>query len=383
MAVITQYFPTSIQPWAGHSAYQTLRFLARACEVKVFYPEVRYPRRLTPTTGRKTALDSGYRPEGVAVEYIPYLALPAISRPMNGWMAARQLLPAVRSFQPEIILNYVVYPDGYAALRVGQALKVPVVLTAIGSDLNRISDPLCGVLTRKTLREADAAITVSRDLKKTAISLGSAEGRTHAILNGCDTSVFHNRDKGEARAALRIDPAEEMVLYVGRLDVRKGLRELIEAVSILRERRPKLHCYLVGDGSDHALLVEAIAKAGVGACVQLMPACRTDGIAEWMAAADVVTLPSYKEGCPNVVIEALAAGRPVVATNVGGIPELMDESCGRLIPAMDAAALARGLDEVLSVAWPADEIAGTHNRGWGDVSQDVERVLRGVLAAHG
>jgi teichuronic acid biosynthesis glycosyltransferase TuaC len=379
IAVITQYFPTSEQPWAGHSAYQTLRWLARRNEVKVFYPAVRYPKRLTPTTGQKSRLDVGYRPEGVEVEYIPYPALPAVSRPLNGWVASGRLLPYVRRFGPEIILNYVVYPDGYAALRVGKALGVPVVVTAIGSDLNRIPDPLCGALTRKTLRESDAVITVSGDLRKTAILLGADAGKSHAILNGCDTSVFFNRDKGEARAALGIDPSEEVVTYVGRMDVRKGLRELIEAVASLHEKRPRLRCYLVGDGSDEGVLRELIAQKGASEYVRLMPPCRTDGVAQWMAAADLVTLPSYKEGCPNVVLEALAAGRPVVASNVGGIPELMDDSSGRLVPAMDAGALAVALDEVLAAKWSGDEIATRHQRGWDDVARDVEQVLESVM----
>ena len=99
IAVITQYFPTSGQPWAGHSAYQTLRWLAQWNEVKVFYPAVRYPKRLTPATGLKTRLDVGYRPDGVDVEYIPYPALPAVSRPLNGWVASGRLLPHVRRFR--------------------------------------------------------------------------------------------------------------------------------------------------------------------------------------------------------------------------------------------------------------------------------------------
>ena len=255
-----------------------------------------------------------------------------------------------------------------------------MVVTAIGSDLNRISDPLCGVLTRKTLRESDAVITVSRDLRKTAILLGADSGRTHAILNGCDTSVFFNRDKGEARAALQIDPKEEVVAYVGRMDVRKGLRELIEAVVSLHARRPKLRCYLVGDGSDEGALRELVAQKDAGEYVKLMPPCKTDGVALWMAAADLVTLPSYKEGCPNVVLEALAAGRPVVASNVGGIPELMDDTSGRLVPAMDSSALATALDQVLTAEWSGDEIAKRHQRGWADVAEDVRGVLEGVLA---
>ncbi|HMH13260.1 MAG TPA: glycosyltransferase [Edaphobacter sp.] len=383
IAVITQYFPTSVQPWAGHSAYQTLRYLAQWNEVKVFYPAVRYPELLTPATGQKTRLDAAYRPGGVDVAYVPYPALPGVSRPLNGWVAAGRLLPHVRRFGPEIILNYVVYPDGYAALRVGKALKVPVVVTAIGSDLNRIPDPLCGALTRKTLRESDAVITVSGDLRKTAILLGADAGKSHAILNGCDTSIFFNQNKGEARAALGINSDEEVVAYVGRMDVRKGLRELIEAVSSLHERRPRLRCYLVGDGSDEGVLRELIAQKKAGEYVKLVPPCKTDGVAQWMAAADLVTLPSYKEGCPNVVLEALAAGRPVVASDVGGIPELMDDSSGRLVPAIDSSALAVALDEVLATEWSGDEIAKRHQRGWAEVARDVQGVLESVLAGHG
>jgi teichuronic acid biosynthesis glycosyltransferase TuaC len=94
-----------------------------------------------------------------------------------------------------------------------------------------------------------------------------------------------------------------------------------------------------------------------------------------------VTLPSYREGCPNVVIEALASGRPVVASNVGGIPELMDARSGRLVPAMDAKALKVALDEVLAETWDAAEISGRHSRSWSDVADAVEEVLEKVLSA--
>ena len=377
IAVITKYFPTSEHPWAGHSNYQTLRYLARWNEVRVFYPEARYPKLL----GRK-GLDANYRPGEVEVEYIPYPALPAVSRPLNGWLAAKQVLPSVRRFGPDVILNYVVYPDGFAALQVGKTLKIPVVVTAIGSDLNRISDPLCRALTQKTLRESDAVVTVSGDLRKTAILLGAEPGRSHAILNGCDTSVFFNRDKAQARAELQIDLTEEVVVYVGRIDFRKGLRELVEAVASLHERRPKLRCYLVGDGLDEAALRELISQKDAAGYMKVIPPCNTEGVALWMAAADLVTLPSYSEGCPNVVLEALAAGRPVVASNVGGIPELMDETSGRLVPAMDSGALATALDEVLTVEWSEDEIARLHQRGWAEVAEDVQNVLAGALTRY-
>lgn len=379
VAVITRYFPTSHEPWAGHSSYQTLRILARHCELKLFYPESRYPPLLTPRSRAGRQIDFNHRVDGVDVDYIPYSALPAISRPLNGFSAALSILPDVRAYRPDIILNYIVYPDGDAALRVARALGVPLVVTAIGSDLNVIPDPLCGWLTRRVLREADFTVTVSGDLLRTARRLGAPVERSGAVLNGCDTTIFYPRDRGEARLALDIPSDAEAVVYVGRLDMAKGLGELIGAIANLRMRHPRLHTWIVGDGPGRQQLTDAIAAHGVSRQVTLMPACPTDKVAMWMAASDLMTLPSYREGCPNVVIESLASGRPMVATEVGGIPELMDDGCGRLVPPRDIRSLEGALDEVLSQPWNAAAIAARHSRNWADVSRDVENILAATL----
>ena len=378
VAVITRYFPTSPEPWAGHSAYQTLKFLAQRCEVKVFYPESEYPPLLKPRSRAGRNIDYSYRPAGVEVEYIRYPALPAISRPLNGWSAARSILPSVRAYAPDIILNYIVYPDGDAARRVAYKLNIPFVTTAIGTDLNVIP-PFCEGLTRRVLRNADFTMTVSGDLLRTARLLGAPEDRSRAVLNGCDTAIFHPSDRAQARAALNIAVDEEAIVYVGRLDMAKGLGELVTAVVGLHTRRPRAHCYIVGGGPAQQQLADAISARQAGSYITLMPSCATEGVANWMAAADLVTLPSYREGCPNVIIEALASGRPVVATNVGGIPELMDARDGQLVPARDAAALEAALDQVLSHTWDAATISSSHSRSWSDVSDEVEAILKSVL----
>ena len=380
ISVVTQYFPTSAQPWAGHSAFQTLKVLAARHSLRVFYPESRYFKLLTPKSRTHAALDSGYRPHGMDTRYIPYPALPLVSRPLNGWMMSRKLLGQVRDYAPEILLSYVIYPDGYAAVRSGQKRELPGVLTAIGSDLNRISDRVSAQHTRYALGQATWTTTVSRDLLQTAQRMGADPRHSTAILNGCDTRIFHPGDRAQARETLQLPSDAEVVLYVGRMDLRKGLSELIEAVATLCKQRPRLRCYLLGEGSDKPALVELIQKHNVQQVVCLVPPCPTDQVALWMAAADLVTLPSYKEGCPNVVIEALASGRPVVATRVGGIPELMDDSSGRLIPSHDAVALGSALDEVLGARWDASQLAHHHARSWSNVADELEGVLKQALA---
>jgi teichuronic acid biosynthesis glycosyltransferase TuaC len=109
--------------------------------------------------------------------YSDYPALPVLSRPFNGLMAARALLPQVRRFAPDLIFGCFLYPDGYAALKIGQALAVPVVAMSIGSDINRIGDPISAMHTRTVLREADFLVTVSGDLRLKAIAMGAAPRR--------------------------------------------------------------------------------------------------------------------------------------------------------------------------------------------------------------
>jgi glycosyltransferase involved in cell wall biosynthesis len=99
-----------------------------------------------------------------------------------------------------------------------------------------------------------------------------------------------------------------------------------------------------------------------------------------MAAANLVTLPSYMEGCPNVVLEALACGRPVVATHVGGIPEIMNGECGRLVPPRDPAALAQALASVLDSSWDASAISARGSRSWNAVAGELLEIFASLVS---
>src|ERR1019366_5416697 len=104
---------------------------------------------LKPWSRSYNDLDPSYSPPDVKVSYYDYPALPLISRPFNGWMAARVLMPHVRRFAPDIIFSYFLYPEGYAALQIGKVLSAPVVARSMGSDINRIADPVSAMHTRK------------------------------------------------------------------------------------------------------------------------------------------------------------------------------------------------------------------------------------------
>jgi teichuronic acid biosynthesis glycosyltransferase TuaC len=381
IAVVSRYFPSSAEPWQGRSAYQTIRALNSYADVHVFYPELDYPSYLRPRTRIYRGLDLNYSPPGVNVSYHNYLAIPLVSRPFNGPMAARAVLPHVRVFRPDLIFGIFLYPDGYAALQVAKKLGVPLVAMGIGSDIHSIGDPLSAKYTHKVLERADFLVTVSEDLRQKALAMGAKSATSRAVVNGCDLSIFHVRGPGQARRQLNLDPDAEIVLYIGRMDLRKGLRELVEASAKLHTTRTNLQVYMVGEGPDRPQIVQAIESAGATGYIHALPPCQPDDVAVWMAAADVITLPSYMEGCPNVVLEALACGRPVVATRVGGIPEIMSDACGRLIQPRDANALTQALDAVLSTQWDATSISAHWSRSWSTVARELLDIFESVTSA--
>jgi glycosyltransferase involved in cell wall biosynthesis len=250
----------------------------------------------------------------------------------------------------------------------------------VGSDVHSIHDRFSLKHTKTLLCEADLLLAISGDLRERMISMGAPAAKTRTVISGSDPEVFHVRDRAPARAQLGIDPSAEAVVFIGRMDLRKGLHELVEGAASLQPRRPNLQVYLVGDGPDASLVQSAIAASNAIGFIHLLPGCAFDQVAVWMAAADLVTLPSYMEGCPNVILEALACGRPVVATNVGGIPEIMSDACGRLVPPRDSSALAQALDAVLGSSWDASSIAAHWSRSWSVVAAELLDALQTIAA---
>jgi teichuronic acid biosynthesis glycosyltransferase TuaC len=378
--VVTAHFPSSAQPTHGRPALETMRILSGKCALRVFYPHAAYPSVLKPRSRIYDAFDTSYQVPGVNVGYYDYPALPLLSRPFNGNIAARVLLPHVRSFAPDLIFNYFLYPDGYAALKIGKALSVPVVVMGVGSDVHSVGDRFSAMRTRTVLREADFAVAISNDLRQRMVAMGARAEKTRAVVSGCDVSVFHPMDRLEARRKLGMDPDAEAVVYIGRMDMKKGLGELVEAAASLHAERPGLHVYLIGEGSDRPVIENAIQAHNAAGYIHALPECTFDDVAVWMTAADLVTLPSYMEGCPNVVLEALACGRPVVATNVGGIPEIMSDRCGLLVPPRDSIALAQALASALDRSWDAVAVSARGGRSWNAVAAELLEIFESVAA---
>ncbi len=368
--IVTSQFPIAGEPNRGRPIHQTVRALSQLAEVRVICPIATYPRWATPRSYLFRAADSDFVVPGCDTRYVAYPSLPLVSRPFNGTLCARPLHAEVRDFAPDVVLSYWLYPDAYGAMVAADRAGLPLVVGARGSDL-RVRDAISRRLTRPVLRAAQRILVVSEDLGRVAVDTYDADpAKIRAIPNGCDARIFHPRDRADMRARLDIAADAELVTYVGRLVPEKGLRELLDATRALAAPRPRLRVALVGDGPMRAEL-EAAITADPALRVQLAGAQGPEQVAEWMAASDLVTLPSYSEGHPNVLVEALACGRPVVATPVGGIPEVVDTTTGVLVPARDPVALAEGLSSALARDWDERTLASRFSRGWDQVAGDT------------
>jgi teichuronic acid biosynthesis glycosyltransferase TuaC len=379
--IVTSQFPIAGEPHRGRPILQTVRELAQLATVRILSPIATYPRWAAPRSYLFRAANAAHGVEGCDVEYVTYPALPALSRPFNGALCARALHRPLKAFAPDVVLSYWLYPDAYGALRAAQRAGLPLVAGARGSDL-RVRDRISRALTRPVVRCAQRLLVVSEDLGRVAVrDYGAAADRVRAIPNGCDATIFHPGDRAAARAALGVGADEKVVLYVGRLVPEKGLRELCEAARTLAANRPELRVVLVGEGPMQAEL-ESLIAAEPKLPLRLAGSQSPIDVARWMTASDLVTLPSYSEGHPNVLVEALACGRPVVATPVGGIPEVVDGASGILVPARDSSALADGLVDALARPWDHTALARRFSRDWQQVARETLQACEEALALH-
>lgn len=313
---------------------------------------------------------------GIETFHPRHLVTPKIGMTFYGrWMAdgVESLARRLRDEQPiDVIDAHYAYPDGYAATLIGERLKIPVVITARGTDVNLFSRmPLIRPLVRKALARADGVIAVSDALKRRMIELGIEAGKIATIRNGVDREVFYPRERMEARRKLKLDPQSQIIVTASALVPLKGIDRLIDAMALMRDADSKL--YVIGEGVERAALESRIARHDLTGRVLLIGSRSQSELAEWYSAADLFCLASHREGCPNVVIEAMACGLPVVAADVGGVGELVSgPDYGRVVSAPTAENFAAEMEAALEARWNRDEIAKSGcARSWSDVADDV------------
>jgi glycosyltransferase involved in cell wall biosynthesis len=286
----------------------------------------------------------------------------------------------LKSAEYDLIDAHYVYPDGFAAILLGRAVKKPVVVSARGSDVNLFSRfPLIRPLLRQVFHRADGLIAVSQALKDKMVQLGCHNEDVAVVGNGVDALKFMPHSRLEMRRKLGLPSDRPILISVGQLNANKGFHVLIDSLTPLKSSGVLL--LIIGEGHSRTHLEMQIREARLDSYVKLVGAIPHHQLAEWYSAADLFCLASSSEGCPNVVLEAMACGLPVVATGIGGIPELVVSSTFGTLVERKPEAFSSALDEALHKTWDHDAIA-THARShdWDKVSAQVMDVYCKALS---
>jgi glycosyltransferase involved in cell wall biosynthesis len=301
--------------------------------------------------------------EGIEVIHPRYLLIPRLMRALYGLFLfislLKQAILQLKKIKFDVIFATWAYPDGFAAALIAKLLKKPLIIKVHGTDINEFTQYyLRRTMIIYALSQADKVIAVSKALKQKIITLGIPESHIEVIFNGIDTNKFKPLSQIRIREKLNLPLDKRIVLFVGYLKPVKGLNYLLDAFSLLvSKKNAPLSLFIVGEGESKQNLLVQVKERDIADSVEFVGAKPHEEIPLWMNACDVFCLPSLNEGLPNVVLEALACGKPVVATNVGGIPEIIENGeCGLLVPPGNSTELANAIYAVINKSFNSPKL---------------------------
>jgi len=319
---------------------------------------------------------------GLAIHHPRYLTIPRVgmsAAPVLLYAAARRALAKLLrdGIKFDLIDAHYIYPDGVAAIWLGRAFNKPVTLTARGSDVTELPDyAIPNTLIRRALRDADHLIGVSSALCARMIELGADPAKVTTLRNGVDTHHFHPVNREAARTTLGL--TRKTLISVGHLIPRKRNHLTIAALAEL----PDFDLLLVGDGPERPALEAQAKSLGLADRVRFLGAQPHAQLAQFYGAADAMVLASSREGWANVLLESMACGTPVIASNIPGNPEVVQtQAAGRIALENTPAGLAAATRDLF--ATPPDRAATrayAEPFSWDATTAGQLAIFRSILA---
>lgn len=348
-------YPSGVRPIHGIFVETRLRELLRSGRVqtRVVAPVPWFP-STNPRFGEYALMAGTPRSEtrnGIQVEHPRYLLPPKVGERVAPYSLAAGALPTIRrlmaeGFDFDVIDAHFFYPDGVAAALIARKLGKPFVCTARGSDITLYRHhPHARRLLEQTVRATAGNIGVCADLVEQLIELGAPREKSHVMRNGVDLKRFGVQDKAASRARVGAPGDGLLLVSVGHLIERKGHHLVIGML----EHMPDARVAIVGSGEEKANLAALASQLGVTDRVIFAGQRPQEELKDWFNAADALVLASSREGWANVLLESMACGTPVVATNVNGTPEAVTSPiAGQMAQSRDVAGLLGALQRLLA-----------------------------------
>lgn len=380
---ISNLFPDSREDYRGQDNANLLHRLSAHCEVRALSTRPCLP-SFHPRSFVPREKDVGLHPE-----FIPYYYIPKVGSLFNHLLYFYSTRPTIRrlvsEFFPDVILSSWSFPDSCAISMMTKAWNLPLVSICQGSDVHMYMEfPLRSQVIRANLVNADRIIPRSHKLGKILVDAGFAPAQVKPVYNGVDTSIFCHADKAASKAALKLDPDAVHLLYVGNFFTVKNPSLLVRSLALAQDALPEktIKLVMIGEGYLEESLKGLVGELGLGESVTFHGRKGPAGVAKFMQASDLLCIPSFNEGLPNVLLEALSCGLPVVSTDVGGIGEVLnDPACGSLVPSHEPSCYAAAIIHQLQMAVdPAYIINFSKRFSWDETVLTYFQILKDAVS---
>ena len=377
--VFTSHYPEQNAPTRAIYNRYTFEELSRMADLRVVCPKPWWGyvagRKLIPRVYHEDTY-------GIPAAYVTYWSIPRMTFLHGIAMYAslrRYMKKMIREDDYDIVLSTWAYPDCMAAVFFARMAGCPLVTVVLGSDINELAGrKLLKPQIRWTMEHSDRIVSVSGAMAQKITEFGIAPDKIVVQHNGVDGKLFSVRNRRDARKKLALPADEKLIVFVGNLCPEKGIPTLISAVGCMQKggNGEKIRCAIIGDGEMREELQHLGRGVNIMFCGRLLP----EEVAVWLNACDVFCLPSNREGCPNVILEALASGRPVVASDVGGIPELVNSQNGFLFKPGDVRDLAAKLRASLEKEWDEETLrSSVPHLSWESVARMYRKLFEEVV----
>lgn len=384
--VMSSIFPNCLEVTKGIYIFHQAKALSQYCNVKVVAPVPYFPKWIkSDAYSLYSDIPRRETIQGLDVLHPRVIVIPKVGRALYGFLYAFSLLKVFRNlkerFSPDLLLCYWIYPDGFACVILSKLFGLPSILGGRGCDVNDAESSYAKLkMVTWALDKTDRIFSVSHAMKLKMVELGVLKKKIQVIPNGLDDGFQSQLAHFETPRPGK-DDTPRTILFLGRLSPEKGVEYLIRAADILNQKNIQFNIQVVGDGPDKPVTRQLVDELGLSRVVQFRDAIPHDKIPELLSKVDILCLPSIREGWPNVVMEALACGKPVVASDVGGIPEIVTgPEYGYLVPSKDPLKLADALDAALAREWDHRKISYfVRSRTWDRVASEIYDQIKMVL----
>lgn len=388
--VFTSLFPNHLEPDFGVFVKNRMVHvnLVPGCEVVIVAPVPFCPPwRMLGKWFRYSQIKRHEVISGVDVYHPRYLLIPKVSMLFHGLFMFLFSMGLVRMLHKkmgfDIIDAHYIYPDCLAGVLLGRWLKLPVCVSARGTDINdfpkfRTIRPMI----KYTLSAAGQVISVCGALKDAMVKLGCPGKKINVIPNGIAVDRFYVTEQKVARRSLGLLENQKIIFSVGGLIPRKGHNLTINAMHEILAAEPNTQLVIAGKGEEEINLKNQVVDQGLKECVTFLGHVPNDQLIQWYNAADVFCLASSREGWANVIMESIACGLPVVATKVWGAPEIITTPDVGILVERNAESIADGLIQALGKTWDKKRIrAHVANRTWQVVAEEVKTVFDRLMSS--